>query len=75
MVRILIGRGLPDEGEEHTVDARTLGEAMEALGEKIGWLSETDVDAYVGGRAAGRLEGEDTPVGDEDTVLLVPNAR
>lgn len=70
MVRFVVGTGLPAEGETIEVGGVTLGEAIERLREEQSWLGETDVRYFVGGVDARRLEGEATPVGDEDTVLV-----
>lgn len=66
MVRVVFGSGLEGSGETE-VEARTLGEVLEAL-DGVAWTDELRI--FVGGVDARKLEGPDTPVGDEDRVLL-----
>lgn len=69
MVRVVLGTDLPADGTLE-VPAVTLGEALSAAREQRAELDGLELTAYVGGVDADRLEGPDTPVGDEDTVLL-----
>jgi molybdopterin converting factor small subunit len=71
VARVVLGTGLEATGERE-VPGVTLGAVLDRLADEEPWLREADVRAYVGGVDADRLEGEDTPVGDEDTVLLAP---
>ena len=65
------------------VEAKTVGDALHALVSRHPALRthlyETDgklrsfVNVYVGERDVRELQGQDTPVSDGDTVLLVPS--
>lgn len=59
-------------GEEGSLEvpAVTLGEALENARSRLEWLEESDPRVFVDGVEASRLEGLQTPVGEEDTVLL-----
>ena len=65
MVRIAFGSGYGDR-EPVEVEARTLGEALDRTEATVG----DEVRVFVGGVDAARLEGAQTPVGDEDRVLV-----
>lgn len=65
MVRLVFGSELDRQGSLE-VEARTLGEAMADLD----LATEEELRVFVDGVDARRLEGGDTPVGDEDTVLV-----
>lgn len=73
-MRIILGRELPVHGERR-LRGVTLGAVLEELVEREPKLAGLAVTAYVNGRLADHLEGPDTPVGDEDTVLLTPGYR
>lgn len=64
-MRIVFGSDLAREGRSN-VEARTLGEALDQIED----LAERELRVFVDGVDADRLEGEKTPVGDEDTVLV-----
>lgn len=66
MVRVTFGTGLDRDGQVE-VDARTLSETLDKL-EGLEWTD--DLQVFVGGVDAAKLEGPDTPVGAEDRVLL-----
>lgn len=65
VVRIVFGSDLDREGDVE-VEARTLGEALDQLDGTDG----EDLRVFVDGVDADRLEGSNTPVGDEDRILL-----
>lgn len=67
MVRVVFGTDLGRDGSVE-VEARTLGEALDALTGLERDLEELRV--FVDGVDAEQLEGPSTPVGDEDTVLV-----
>lgn len=69
VVRILLGGGLPEQGLIE-VDAVTLGEALFEVEKDRPWAREEGIRVFVDGVDASRLEGQKTPVGDEDTILL-----
>lgn len=66
MVRIVFGEGLEQDGDLE-LPARTLGEALSQVDRLEGY---DDLRVFVDGVEADQLEGNDTPVGDEDTVLV-----
>ncbi len=69
MARIIFGDGL-SEPREIEVPGVTLGEVLSRVRAEHGEGLGSKVRVFVDGMDASRLEGEDTPVGDEDTVLL-----
>lgn len=72
MVHVVLGRGLPHEGTLE-IQALTLGQLVERLEEEVGWVHGQALVWYVNGQAASSLEGDATPVDEEDTVLVVPS--
>lgn len=64
MVSVVFGSGHDREGSVE-VEARTLGEALERLD-----VTDEELRVFVDGVDARRLEGPQTPVGDEDIVLV-----
>jgi uncharacterized damage-inducible protein DinB len=64
MVRIVFGSELGADPTD--VEARTLGEALDEFGD----LEDDELRVFVDGVDAQRLEGDLTPVGDEDTILV-----
>ncbi|MDX1611096.1 MAG: MoaD/ThiS family protein [Candidatus Thermoplasmatota archaeon] len=73
MARVLFAPDLPATGPR-TVRVLTLGDLLDALTAAEPWLEEITVTCYVNQQDASLLEGRDTPVDEEDTVLLVPTA-
>lgn len=71
MVHVVLGRGLPDQGELD-LPALTLGRLIERLAEEVAWVQRQTLVFYVNGQSASSLEGHETPVDEEDTVLVVP---
>ncbi len=71
MVRVVLGRGLPEQGELELA-ALTLGRLIERLAEEVAWVQGQALAFYVNGQSAESLEGPSTPVDEEDTVLVVP---
>lgn len=71
MVHVVLGRGLPDQGELD-LPALTLGQLIERLAEEVAWVQRQTLVFYVNGQSASSLEGRATPVDEEDTVLVVP---
>lgn len=69
VVRIVLGGGLPEQGLIE-VDALTLGQALVKVGKERPWVRDEGVRVFVDGVDADRLEGPDTPVGGEDTLVL-----
>lgn len=69
VVRIVFGGGLPEQGLRE-VDAVTLGEALTKVEEDHPWARDGETRVFVGGVDASRLEGDRTPVGAEDTIVL-----
>lgn len=69
MARVVLGSETPEPGQRE-VPGLTLGEVLERLAEQIPWLDDVETRVFVDGVDARRLEGEHTPVGDEDTVLV-----
>lgn len=71
MVHVVLGRGLPEQGELE-VPALTLGQLIERLAEEVAWVHSQALAFYVNGQSASSLEGAKTPVDEEDSVLVVP---